>query len=95
MRKYELMTIFPVEEELFKAGLDSTKEVLTEFGVEIEKEDPWGERDLAYEVQKRRRGRYVLLLLRANPAKLSEIDRRFKLNANLLRYLFVRLDEKD
>ena len=30
----------------------------------------------------------------ANPAKLVDIDRQFKLNTDLLKYLFVRLDEE-
>jgi small subunit ribosomal protein S6 len=93
MRKYELMTIFPMEEDQFKTGLESLKETLSEFGVEIEKEEPFGDRDLSYEVKKRRRGRYILFVIKANPAKIIEIDRRFKLTTELLKYLFVRVDE--
>jgi len=62
-------------------------------GVEVEKTDELGDRDLAYEVKKRKRGRYVLLVIKSDPAKITVLDRIFKLNANLLKYLFVRNEE--
>ena len=40
MRKYELMTIFPAEEEKYNAGLATLRSTLSEYGVEIEKEEP-------------------------------------------------------
>ncbi len=95
MRKYELMSIFPEAEDKFKAGTDTLKADLASFGVEIEKEEPFGDRDLTYEINKLRRGRFILFHIRANPAKISEMDRQFKLNMNLLRYLFVAKDEKE
>lgn len=93
MRKYELMTIFPLEEELCKAGMDGVRSVLTQFGAEIESEEPYGDRDLCYEVKKRNRGRFVLFNIKVNPAKIIEIDAQFKLNTGLLKFLFVRIDE--
>jgi small subunit ribosomal protein S6 len=92
MRKYEFMTIFPTEENQFKAGLVQVKQVLSEYGVEIEKEEPFGDRELCYEIKKQRRGRFTLLVIAANPAKISEIDKRLKLNADILKYMFVRID---
>ena len=53
MRKYELMTIFPIEEDLSKAAQESVRSILGEFGAEIENETPYGDRDLCYEVKKR------------------------------------------
>ena len=87
------MTIFPIEEDKYKAGLDTLRTVLSDFGVEIEKEEPYGDRDLCYEVKKQKRGRFLLLNVKANPAKLVEIDRQFKLNADLLKFMFVKIDE--
>ncbi|MCI5522994.1 MAG: 30S ribosomal protein S6 [Treponema sp.] len=95
MRKYELMTIYPVEDEKAKAGLETLKADLAKFGVEIEKEEPFGDRDLTYTVKKQKRGRFVLLNISANPAKIKELDAAFKFNANLLKYLFVLKEEKN
>ena len=93
MRKYELMTIFPAEEEKFNAGLSALRSTLGEFGAEIEKEEPFGDRVLCYEVKKQRRGRFLLLVVKANPAKIVDIKRQFKLNPELLKCMFVRIDE--
>ena len=93
MRRYELTVIFPMEEDQHKAGRDLFLSDLQANGVEIEKTDELGERDLAYEIKKRTRGRYVLLVIKADPAKITVLDRIFKLNANLLKFLFVRIEE--
>ena len=95
MKKYELMVIYPLEDESAKKGAESLKSTLSSFGAEIEEEKPFGDRDLTYEINKLRRGRFILFHIRANPAKISEMDRQFKLNMNLLRYLFVAKDEKE
>ena len=94
MRKYELMTIFSTEDEKSKAGQEAVRSVLGKYGVVIEKEEPYGDRDLTYEVKKLNRGRFVLFTVKANPAKLVEIDRDFKLEDNILKYLFVKIDEE-
>ena len=60
MRKYELMTIFPLEEEKSKVGLETLRADLASFGAEIEKEEVFGDRDLTYEVKKQKRGHFVL-----------------------------------
>lgn len=94
MRKYELMTIFPLDEEKSNRGKDAVREVLASFGAEIEKEELFGDRDLTYEVAKQRRGRFILFTLKLNPDKITEIDKAFKITDNLLKYLFVRLEDK-
>jgi len=93
MRRYELMVIFPIEDDQHSAGRELLLNDLAANGVEIEKTDETGDRDLAYEVKKRKRGKYVLFTIKADPAKIIVLDRIFKLNANLLKYLFVRIEE--
>ncbi|MDR1863895.1 MAG: 30S ribosomal protein S6 [Treponema sp.] len=93
MRQYELTVIFPLEEDLHKAGREKLLNDLGNNGVAIEKTDEVGDRDLAYEIKKRRRGKYVLFIIKADPEKLIILDKVFKLNANLLKYLFVKAEE--
>ncbi|MBQ8014056.1 MAG: 30S ribosomal protein S6 [Treponema sp.] len=95
MRKYELMTIYPIEDEKFKDGSEKVKAVLAQFGATIEKEESYGERDLAYEIKRIKRGKFVLFTVKANPAKIVEINTQFRLNDNLLKSLFVKLDDKE
>jgi small subunit ribosomal protein S6 len=93
MRQYELMVVFPLEEDQYQAGRELLLSDLAANGAGIEKTDEIGDRDLAYEVKKRRRGRYALFTLRLDPAALVTLDRIFKLNANILKYLFVRTEQ--
>jgi small subunit ribosomal protein S6 len=93
MRQYELTVIFPLEEDQYQTGRDQLLADLDTGGAVIEKTDEVGDRDLAYEVKKRRRGRYVLFTLRLDPEKLAALDRIFKLNVNVLKYLFVKIEE--
>ena len=93
MRRYELTVIFPLEEDQHRAGRELLLSDLAANGAEIEKTDETGDRDLAYEIKKRRRAKYVLFTLKADPAKIAVMDRVFKLNTNILKYLFVRLED--
>ena len=95
MKKYELMTIYPIEDEKFKDGSEKVKAVLAQFGATVEKEESYGDRDLAYEISKQKRGRFVLFTVKANPAKIVEINTQFRLNNNLLKSLFVKIDDKE
>jgi small subunit ribosomal protein S6 len=93
MRKYELTVIFPPEEDPHRAGREQLLADLAANGAEIEKTDETGDRDLAYEIKKKRRGKYVLFTVRVESSKIAVLDRVFKLNPNLLKYLFVRIEE--
>ena len=95
MRKYELMVIFPLEEDQQKAGREQVLTDLGNNGAEIEKTDEIGDRDLAYEIKKRKRAKYVLFTIKADPTKITAMDRIFKLNPNLLKYLFVNIEGKE
>jgi small subunit ribosomal protein S6 len=95
MNKYELMTIYPTEDEKFKAGTDAVRSVLAQFGATIDEEKPYGDRDLTYEVKKQTRGRFLLFKVSVSPAKISEINAQFKLTKDLLKSLFVKIDSKN
>lgn len=93
MRKYEFMAIFPLDEDRYKKGSESLHQTLSQFGVEIEKEEPFGDRDLTYEIKKQKKGRFVLFNLKVNPAKITEIETQLRLNADLLKSMFVLLEK--
>ena len=87
------MTAFPVEEEQFKQGIEDIRSILGECNVRIDSEDSFGDRELTYEIKKKTKGRYILFNIHAEPDKIIEIDHKFKLNQNLLTFLFIRIDE--
>lgn len=93
MRKYELMTIFPLDEEKSKKATEDVRNVLTGFGAEITEEKLFGDRDLCYEIKKNKKGRFVLFTMNINPDKIAEIDGQFKITQNLLKYQFVKLEK--
>ena len=94
MKKYELMAIFPLDDEKAKKGAEDLKGTLTKFGAEIEEEKQFGDRDLTYEIKKQTRGRFMIYNIKLNPAKVVEINKEFKINMNLLKYQFVKLEDK-
>jgi len=52
--------------------------------------DEWGMRDLAFRIQKQRRGYYVRLEYDAPPSALKELERNLRLSEDILRFLSVR-----
>ena len=93
MKKYELMAIYPLDDEQSKKSAEELKGTLTNFGAEITEEKPFGDRDLTYEIKKQKKGRFVLYTMKLNPSKIVEIEKAFKINMGLLKYQFVRIDE--
>lgn len=92
MRKYELVALFPSEEELFRQGKETVAAELAKQGARDVKEDDMGDRNLAYMIKKRTRGHYILFTMNLDPQKVVPAERAFKLNPNILKYLFVRAE---
>ena len=92
MRQYELVAVFPTEEELFRLGKEAVVAELTKEGAHDVKEEDMGDRILAYPIKKRDRGHYILFRMDYDPQKIIPAERAFKLNPNLLKYLFVRAE---
>ena len=62
-------------------------------GGKVAKVDNWGKRSLAYRIAKFREAYYVVLTLEADGAVIAELERRFRVTDNVIRYLSVRIDE--
>lgn len=92
MNNYELTVI--VRNRDVETHKDKVKEILQKNGVTITKEDHWGIRKLAYEIDREREGFYMYMLIDSAPATLDKIKHEFGLNADILRYLFVKLEKK-
>jgi len=92
MRSYELVTIFPAEEELFRQGKEAVSAELLKQGAVIAKEEDMGERQLQYPIRKRPRGHYYLFNVNIPVDKIIHAEKVFKLDTNILKYLFVRVE---
>ena len=90
MRTYEITFIFPEREEDFTSGKTFVTKELKKVKASIKKEDDMGERNLAYPVKKETRGHYFFFEVEMEPEKVAELDKSFKLQSSILKYLFIK-----
>ncbi|NMA22510.1 MAG: 30S ribosomal protein S6 [Spirochaetales bacterium] len=94
MRNYEFTVIFVADEERKNAGLEAVTGALAAAGAEITKQDDMGVKFFAYEIQKQDKGHYVYFELAVDPAKIVEFEQAFRLNHNIMKFLFVHKADK-
>ncbi|NIQ93866.1 MAG: 30S ribosomal protein S6 [Desulfuromonadales bacterium] len=95
MRSYEAMYIVHPETvgEARTAVIDKYSKIVEDQGGQILKVDEWGERKLAYPIRKMTRGSYVLMFFEADPASIAELERRFRLDDNIIRFQTMLLEK--
>ncbi len=59
---------------------------------ELVKHEYWGLLDFAYPIDKMTKGHYCMLNISSFPSKMGEIERKVKLNENIIRYLCIGVD---
>ena len=97
MNRYELTYIIDttLEDSARKELIEKVSGVITANGGEVEKVDEtWGKRRLAYAINYKTEGWYVLVTFKADPQLPRELERNLEINENVLRYLVVKLVEK-
>jgi small subunit ribosomal protein S6 len=72
---------------------DSFVQLVGEQGGEVKKREYWGLRNLAYRMNKNRKGHYVLLNIDAPAAAIAELERTMRINEDVLRYLTLRVEK--
>ena len=96
INKYE--TIFVVdaslEEEAIAGIVEKFKTLISNAG-EIESVDEWGKRRLAYPIDFKTEGYYVLVNFSAKPDFPAELDRIYNITDGLLRSIIIKKDEKN
>ena len=95
MTNYEVMFIIEaaLEDEKKEAAIETVKGIIAENG-EVEKVDVWGIRKLAYPIQKKNEGYYVVIEFKGNPDLPKELDRRLRISDIVIRHLIINKDEK-
>lgn len=88
--KYETIIIFDAKltEEETKASVEKFKELIAANGT-VEKVDEWGKRKLAYEIDKKTEGYYVLINFTSNTEFISELNRIYNITDSVIRHLTV------
>jgi small subunit ribosomal protein S6 len=96
MRIYELLFIVRPDatDEEVDPVIDQLKNVITQSGGTLDKNEKWGIRKLAYRVLKQTEGHYILLQFTANADVVKEIERRLRVSDLVMKFITVRIDEK-
>ena len=66
--------------------------LIAEQGGKVTKKEQWGLRNIAYRINKNRKGHYVLMNIEAPAAAITEMERQMRINEDVLRYLTVRVE---
>ncbi len=95
MINYEVMFIIdPALEDAAKdATVENVQTIIAADG-EVEKVDVWGMRKLAYPIDKKEEGYYVVVEFAGSPSLPKELDRRLRISDNVMRHIIINKDEK-
>ncbi len=92
MAEYE--SVILANPELDEDGVESLKAnieaVAGQAGAQLEDWEVWGRRRLAYRINKQPEAIYLLMRLKGEPSVIERMRQSLKMDANLLRYMFVR-----
>jgi small subunit ribosomal protein S6 len=77
------------------ALVEDITRTIQEQGGTVGKSEYWGLRNLAYRVRKNRKGHYCLLNIDAPAAAVHELERRQRINEDVLRFITIRVEEHD
>ncbi len=96
MLTYE--TIFVADpvmtEEQIEEIIRMIDEITTSASGSVHKVERWGKRRLAYPIKHKEEGSYVLMLLECPTQLVKEIDRRYRMNDQILRHQTVRVQDE-
>lgn len=96
MQLYETTVI--IDSALRAEDLKNLGERITNFisnnGGEVVRAEEWGKRRLAYEVKKKQYGYYLHLRFQAPPALTALLEKEYRLNESILRYLTIKIDAR-
>ena len=88
MKKYECLYVIVPElnEEETKSVIDKFNGIITANGGTIENVDEWGKRRLAYPIDYKTEGYYVLVVFSSEGALPGELERNMKNDEKIMRY---------
>ena len=97
MNKYEVLYIIDagLNEEETAAQVEKFSKVVTDNGGEVENVNEWGKRRLAYAIDYKTEGYYVLMDFKSSPEFPTELERNFRISEQIMRYMVVRKDDEE
>lgn len=94
MRQYEIVVIVDpdVDERQVSPLIDKHLQVVTKANGTVDNIDLWGKRRLAYDINKKSEGVYVIINVTAEPAVVKEMDRLMTIDEQIMRTKVMRPD---
>ncbi len=92
MRRYEQIYILrpSLNEDEINTIVENTNKIIIDEGGSIIFSDRWGMRKLAYPIKKEVQGYYVFCDCATTPDAISEVERKFRIDDSVLKYLTVK-----
>ncbi len=96
MRHYEnLIIVKPtLTEEEIQSSINAIEEIITSNGGTIAARNAMGMRKLAYPIEKNIRGYFQVIYYTIAPSSIREIERRFRINEELLRFVTIKYENQ-
>ncbi len=96
MNRYELVYIIDaaMEEEPRKELIVKFNEMISQNGGTVDKVEEWGKRRLAYAIDYKTEGYYVLVNFSAESETPKEMERNLQISDSVIRYQIIRLEQK-
>lgn len=96
MNVYENIVILnaAINDEEMESALSKIKDLITSNGGEVLKIDVWGRRKLAYEINKHKKGLYVLLFFKTSPTTIKKLEDFYKVFDVIVKYMIIKLSHK-
>ncbi len=79
----------------FETLLEKFIAVIQSFKGDIKKRENWGVRNLAYKINKNRKGHYILLNIDGPPEAIKEYERLMRLDEDIIRFLTIKIKSID
>ena len=95
MAYYESVLVFrqDLTEPQVKEKAAKFSEIIKELGGDVKATEFWGLKNLAYIIRKNRKAHYVMLNIELPGAQIVELERRARIDEDVIRFLNVRVDE--
>ena len=95
MNSYEILFVIAnaLDDERKEAAVEAVKSLIGDSG-EVTRVDVIGTRRLAYPIDKKNEGYYVLVEFNAPPELPKELDRRLRISDDVVRHIIINKDEK-
>jgi len=96
MRVYESVIIInsSLHEDTLNRIVSHCEDIITKNGGKLLVTNKWGKRRLAYPINKFQYGYYILFEFEAPPHLIGELEREYRLNENILRFMTIHKDKR-